>query len=69
MKDIGVEPGAGTGKGTYLSYTVGFCLALTLTLFAFASVIYDWFSGTAVIIAVVTARLFRFAYIFPFFCI
>lgn len=67
MKDLGAEPGAGTGKGTYLSYTIGFCLALTLTLFAFASVMYDWFSGTALVIAIVTAAVIQVCVHLSFF--
>jgi cytochrome o ubiquinol oxidase subunit IV len=67
MKDIGLEPGAGTGKGTYLSYTIGFCMALILTLFAFASVMFHWFSGTAVIVAIVIAAVIQVCVHLSFF--
>ena len=65
MKDIGQGPG--TAKGTYLSYTIGFFLALALTLFAFANVMLNWFSGTAVIIAIVTAAVIQLCVHLSFF--
>jgi cytochrome o ubiquinol oxidase operon protein cyoD len=62
MKDlekIGHEPGSKAGPGSYKSYTLGFALALILSLFSFACVMLGLLPRSEVIIAIVAAAILQ----------
>lgn len=57
MADQRHEPGSGTGEGNFLSYSLGYILALLLSLLAFGSVLLHLIPETWVFPGIVGAAL------------
>jgi cytochrome o ubiquinol oxidase operon protein cyoD len=51
------EPGSGTGEGNFLTYSLGYLLALLLTFFSFACVLLHIIPARWVLTALVTAAI------------
>jgi cytochrome o ubiquinol oxidase operon protein cyoD len=57
MKDLNVEPGSGTGQGSFFSYTTGLVLALVLSAIAFATVMLRPFSPPVILPVILAAAI------------